>query len=533
MNINDLNISQKIKDALTEMGYEEYTEIQEKAIPLCLEGKDVIGQSQTGTGKTAAFAIPVLEKIDPDNKKTQAIILCPTRELAVQVTNEFRKISNYIKGVKAVAIYGGEPITRQIAAIKKGAQVIIGTPGRTIDHIKKRRTVKTDFVNTVILDEADEMLKMGFREDIETILDSIENERQTILFSATMPKPIREIAEKYQKSPELIKIKAKGITAESIKQEYCEMKAGHKTETIDRLLSYYKPTRCIIFCNMKSTVDAVNNELHYRNIGSEKIHGDLAQDQRLKVLKRFNDAAINVLVATDVAARGLDIKEVDLIINYDVPEKAEYYVHRIGRSGRAGNEGHSITLVTKNEKSRFMNIMSYTKKKVEKVKIPTIKQINKAKINAFIKEITEIIDDEDIDEYKNILNQFDTTLTIEDICAALIKNNLDLEEITHEDDINFNSPNNQTKNSSSNSNKNMVRLFFNVGKKDRVKPSHILGAITGECGISGNNVGQIDILDKFSFANVDKNSADKVLKKLNGKKINGKKVAVEKAKSSK
>jgi len=550
MKINDLMISNEIKHALSDMGYEEYTPIQEQTIPLCLEGKDIIGQSQTGTGKTAAFAIPILEKIDPNLKKPQAMILCPTRELAVQVAEEFKKIAKYKEGIRSVAVYGGEPINRQIMTLKKGAQIIIGTPGRTIDHITKRHTLKTEHINTIVLDEADEMLKMGFREDIELILESVSDERQTILFSATMPKPILNITDKYQNSPKLIKVTSKDITADTIKQEYCETKTSYKIEALSRLLAINNSLRCLVFCNKKRVVDDVNDELLSRGINSEKIHGDLKQLQRMSVLRKFNNSLVNVVVATDVAARGLDIKEVDLIINYDVPEKEEYYVHRIGRSGRAGNKGHAITLVASHEKRRLINIMHYTKKKIDKIKIPTMKQVNDSKVISFIKEITETIQNENLDDYKDILNQIDTMYTIEDICASLIKKNLELEEVTHENDINVKLKQSNTdsrgyerpkrkhdkgKNGKSKGarDKDMVRVFITIGKKDDIKPKHILGAIAGECDINGKYVGAIDVLNNFTFADIHKDYVKKVVKKLDGKKINNKKVAIELAKVTK
>jgi len=546
MKINELMVSEETKHALFDMGYEEFTPIQEQAIPLLQEGKDLIGQSQTGTGKTAAFAIPILEKIDPENRNPQAIVLCPTRELAVQVADEFKKIAKYKHNIRTVAVYGGEPINRQIMAIKRGAQVIIGTPGRTIDHITKRHTLKTNSITTVVLDEADEMLKMGFREDIELILQTIKEKRQTILFSATMPKPILDITKRYQDNPILVKVKSVDITADTIKQEYCEIKASHKIEALSRLLAVHKPTRCIVFCNMKSRVDDVNDALFVRGVNAEKIHGDLKQQLRMNVLKKFNDGIINVLVATDVAARGIDVKEVDLIINYDVPEKAEYYVHRIGRSGRAGLDGHAITMVTNGDKRNFISVMHYTKRTIEKIKIPTMKQVNEGKISSFIQEISETIQNENLEDYKDIMNQFDTIYTIEDICASLIKKNIELEEVTYENDINFkgkstnnnmNTKNNKSSNSKSKKhhkgNKNMVRLFVTIGKKDHIKPKHILGAITGECNVSGDTIGAIDVLDKFSFFDVHKDVADKIINKMNGNSINNKKVSVEKAKSSK
>ncbi|PKM53648.1 MAG: ATP-dependent RNA helicase, partial [Firmicutes bacterium HGW-Firmicutes-3] len=420
-NISELSLSDSIYKALKDMNFEQLTDIQELAIPILLEGKDLIGQSQTGTGKTAAFAIPLLEKVDPVVKSPQAIILCPTRELAVQVANEFNKIGKYMRNVKTVAVYGGEPIYRQITQLKRGAQIIIGTPGRTIDHIN-RGTIKLDDIHTMILDEADEMLKMGFREDIEQVLSNMDTANvQTVLFSATMPQSIIDITKNYQKDPELIKVKSKLITADTITQQYLEVKRSHKIEAISRILEVDKPSRCIVFCNTKSTVNDVCDALMLRNFPSDKIHGDLKQEMRMDVLKKFNNSQINVLVATDVAARGLDIQNVDVVINYDVPDKADYYVHRIGRSGRAGKEGRAITLVSTGDRRLLRDITSYTKTVIEKISIPTNIEVNASKITDFIEELDEIIKGGDMHEYMTILNQIDTVHPLEEICAALIK----------------------------------------------------------------------------------------------------------------
>lgn len=535
MNLENVNISQEIQKAIDDMGFEKLTKIQEQCIPLINEGKDVIGQSHTGTGKTAAFAIPILDKVDVSLKKPQVLILCPTRELSVQVCNEFNKLSKYMHNIKTVAVYGGEPINRQIMAIRKGAQIIIGTPGRTMDHIR-RRTIKVDNIDTIILDEADEMLKMGFREDIEVILQDIDEERQTILFSATMPKSILDITKKYQKDPKLVKVKSKVITADTITQEYSNVKSNHKMEALCRILDVDSPRRCIVFCNKKSIVDNVTSELQLKGYNTDKIHGDLKQEVRLQVLKKFNNSIINVLVATDVAARGLDIQEVDLIVNFDVPEKEDYYVHRIGRSGRAGKKGHAITLVASSEQRRLRNIMYYTKKDIAKRKIPTLEQVNDKKTDEFIGQIVKMIDNDNLDKEKSILNKIDEKYSIEDIAAALIKMNMGVAEKSDINDINYN--NNSRNNKSSNPKRrnrksNMARLFINVGKKDKIKPSHILGAITGEANVTGDKVGSIDMLEKFSFVDVAHDVSMTVVKKLNNKMIKGKKVSVEEAKKAK
>lgn len=554
MKIEELDVVTPIKKAVYDMGFEEFTEIQTKGIPLMLAGKDVIGQSQTGTGKTAAFAIPVLQKVDPEIKKPQALVLCPTRELAVQVAEEFSRLGKYMNGVKTVAVYGGEPIGRQISQLRRGAQIIIGTPGRTIDHITKRRTIKTDYIKTLILDEADEMLKMGFREDIELVLGQLPEERQTVFFSATMPKPILDLTKRYQKNPELIKVTTSVVTADTITQQYCRVKSSDRVEALSRMIKVFKPKRCIVFCNMKSTVDFVNDALQERGFTSEKIHGDLNQELRMNVLKRFNNDIIDILVATDVAARGLDIQDVDLVLNYDLPDKEDYYVHRVGRSGRAGRDGRAVTLVGRRDNRQLKNIMHYTNKKMDEIKIPTLEQVKKSRTKHFVKTIAGMIDDDGtLDIYKEILNQFDTKYLIEDICAALIKRDLELEDHNQREDINdyFDPKSNPRRDRDSRDSrgsrgrsgersggnrkrrdKDMVRLFITAGDKDRVNPKHILGAITGECGVAGNQIGSIDILQKFSFVDVHKDVAKKVVKNLDGQKIKDRKVSVEIAKSS-
>ncbi len=561
MIFDSMNVMDEIKKAVDDMGFTELTSIQEETMPLIMAGHDIIGQSQTGTGKTAAFVIPILHKIDAQLRKPQVLILCPTRELSVQVANEFRKLTKYMPSIRTVAIYGGEPISRQIMALRSGVQVIIGTPGRTIDHIQ-RRTIRLDMVNTVILDEADEMLKMGFREDIELILGDVPEERQTILFSATMPKSILDITNQYQKNPQLVKVKATTMTADTIEQEYCEVNDKHKTEALCRILDVNKPNRCIVFCNKKRIVDDVADALMQRGYIAEKIHGDLKQELRINVLNKFNQGKLDVLVATDVAARGLDIQEVDLIINYDVPDKEEYYVHRIGRSGRAGKKGRSITLVTRMERRMMQDIMHYTKKAIDKHSIPTIDQVNESNIDKFLEEVVQLADTADLEKYVNILQKVDReNHSIEKIAAVLIKMNIELHENSEFNDINVQftdyrrdqaprygndrggdrggygaRPSRPAGAGTGRPNKNregMVRMFINVGRKDEVKPSHILGAIVGECGIVGSNVGAIDVLDKFSFVDVHEDVAQKVLKKMKNAKIRDKKINIEIASGAK
>ena len=340
----DLNLDAKILRAVTDMGFEAASPIQGQSIPLELEGLDIIGQAQTGTGKTAAFGIPLLQKVDPKSKKLQAIILCPTRELAIQVSEEIRRLAKYMHGVKVLPIYGGQEIGRQIRSLKDGIQVIIGTPGRVMDHMR-RKTLKLEHVHTVVLDEADEMLNMGFLEDMETILSELPEERQTVMFSATMPPAIAEIAKKFQKDPEIVKVVKKELTVPKVTQYYYEVKPKTKVEVMCRLLDMYDPKLSIVFCNTKRQVDDLVQELQGRGYFAEGLHGDLKQMQRDRVMNSFRNGRTDILIATDVAARGIDVDDVEAVFNYDIPQDDEYYVHRIGRTGRAGREGKAFSLV--------------------------------------------------------------------------------------------------------------------------------------------------------------------------------------------
>lgn len=560
MNFNELNLSQEILNAIADMGFEKATPIQSQTIPALIEGKDIIGQSQTGTGKTAAFTIPVLEQIDESIRKPQAMILCPTRELAVQVCAEIRRIGKYKHNIKALPVYGGEPIYHQISALRKGVQIIVGTPGRVMDHIK-RRTIRLNNLKTFILDEADEMLKMGFREDIEEILSKVENERQTVLFSATMPKSILEIVDKYQDNPTLIKVTNKELTTENVSQEFYPVQDRHKTEALFRLLGFNQPKLSLVFCNTKNRVDQVTKELLAKGIKADKIHGDIDQKFRLEVLDKFNNGIINVLVATDVAARGIDIRNVEAVFNYDVPEKEDYYVHRIGRTGRAGRSGSSHTLVSRGELSRLYNINHYIGTKLKKGTIPTVSQVNEAGAKNYTEELKQIADSNELSRFHELVDEMNEEgYTYRDIAATLMSvyvpvHEGDEQELTY----NMNRDNRRGggrdrysdrrgggrrddrrgggrdrderrgggRNRRQNDDANQVRLFINVGKKDRVKVGDLVGAIAGESNIPGRLVGNIDIYDRYSFVNVPKDVSATVIDSMSKAHIRGRKVNIE------
>lgn len=391
----DAGIDKRILRAVKELGFEHMTPIQEQAIPLFMTGRDIIGQAQTGTGKTAAFGIPILQKVDPQDRSLQAVILCPTRELAMQAADELRKFARYMDSIKVLPVYGGQEIYKQIKNLKTGVQIVVGTPGRVMDHMR-RHTLKFDHVHTIVLDEADEMLNMGFREDIETILKEMPQERQTGLFSATMPKPILDITKTYQKDATYIKMTPKEVTIPLIKQAYYQVRKQDKEEVLCRLIDYYDPKRALIFCNTKRMVDELTEHLKGRGYEVEGLHGDLTQGQRDTVMNLFRSGKTNILIATDVAARGIDVSDVEAVYNFDVPEDIEYYVHRIGRTGRAGKTGRSFTLVVGREAYKIRDIERICHTKIKERKIPNAADITARKSEKILKEAYAVIENEDI-----------------------------------------------------------------------------------------------------------------------------------------
>ncbi|MCM1155011.1 MAG: DEAD/DEAH box helicase [Roseburia sp.] len=428
-------IDERIIRAVEELGFEHMTPIQEEAIPVFLSGRDVIGQAQTGTGKTAAFGIPILEKIDPENKDLQALILCPTRELAMQAADELRKFAKYMHGIKILPVYGGQDIIKQIKNLKGGVQIVVGTPGRVMDHMR-RHTLKMDHVHTVVLDEADEMLNMGFREDIETILKEVPTKRQTGLFSATMPGPILDITRMYQNDAVFLKMTPKEVTIPLVKQAYYQVQRKDKEEVLCRLLDYYDPGRALIFCNTKRMVDELTEHLKKRGYGVEGLHGDLTQGQRDTVMNLFKSGHAAILIATDVAARGIDVDNVEAVFNYDVPEDIEYYVHRIGRTGRAGKKGRSFTLVTGRENYKLRDIERVCHTRIKERKIPSAADIMAKKAEKILNEAETVIREQDISkamkflEERNALGEY----SLMQYAAAFMKMKLgdDIEDIKPE-----------------------------------------------------------------------------------------------------
>lgn len=527
LRFNELNLSPEILRGVKEMGFEEASPIQCKAIPVAMEGFDIIGQAQTGTGKTAAFGIPVLEKVRKEIKHPQTLVLCPTRELAVQAAEEVRKLAKYMHGIKVLPIYGGQDINKQIRALK-GTQIIIGTPGRVMDHLR-RKTIRCDHVDTIVLDEADEMLNMGFREDIETVLEYIPNEeRQTILFSATMPREILEITKNYQKpDAKMIKVVKKELTVPQIEQYYLDVKRKDKVEVLTRLLDYYEPKLSLVFCNTKRQVDELTEVLKGRGYFAEGLHGDMNQAQRDRVMKSFRNGKTDILIATDVAARGIDVDDVEAVFNYDIPQDDEYYVHRIGRTGRAGRTGRSFTFVKGKEVYKLKDIMRYCKTKIYAMPIPSLNDVNQIKIEKIIDQIDAIIEEEDLTSMINTIERHinESDYTAMDIAAAFLKMYMGEQQQNSETSMygGYNLDNTGAEE------EGMARLFINIGKAQKVKPKDILGAIAGEANMPGNLVGAIDLFDKYTFVEVPKENAPEVLRAMKNVKIKGKTINIEPA----
>lgn len=531
LRFEDMNISNEICRAVLDMGFEEATPIQSQAIPVILEGKDIIGQSQTGTGKTAAFGIPLLERINPEDRRLQALILCPTRELAIQVSEEFRKLLKYKDNIRVLPIYGGQPIDRQIAALRKGTQVVIGTPGRVMDHMR-RRTIKAETVQMMVLDEADEMLDMGFREDIETILVKIPEEHQTLLFSATLSPEILDITKRFQKNPEFIKIVRKELTVPNIEQYYFDVKEKTKLDALCRIIDVYDPKLAMVFCNTKKRVDDLVEMLQGRGYFAEGLHGDLKQAQRDKVMQKFRNGTIEILVATDVAARGIDVDDIDVVFNYDVPQDEEYYVHRIGRTGRAGKAGKAFTFCVGKEIYKLRDIMRYTKTKIQQQKLPTLSDVEEMKTNIYLEKIKGIIEEGHLTKYIHLVDRLmEEDYTSIDIAAALLKDHLsdvNADDIDALDNINLGGTELY-----GGEGEKMVRLFINAGKKSKIRAKDIVGAIANEAGIPGKTLGEIAIFDEYTFVDVPNEFVRDILHGMKHAKIKGKRVHIEIAKKEK
>jgi ATP-dependent RNA helicase DeaD len=578
---SDLGLSETMLRSLSEMGFEAPTSIQQQCIPHILQGRDIVGQAQTGTGKTAAFGIPMLEKLDPNINEIQAVIQCPTRELAIQVTGELMKMGHFMRGLHVVPVYGGQPISRQITALRRGAQVLVGTPGRTLDHLK-RGTLKLDNLSMLIFDEADEMLNMGFREDMEALLEYVDHKIQTVMFSATIPPFIRDVMKKFMNEPEFITVDRKAVSAPDIKQYVVHVRDSMRTEAISRLMDVHNFQLGIVFCNTKRGTEVLAQELQARGYGCEILNGDLNQTQRDKVMQAFRTGKIDLLIATDVAARGIDVESVDVIFNYEIPTDPEYYVHRIGRTGRAGRKGTSITFSAPSKARRLKFIENQIKQRLEELSMPSMADVTESRIAVQLNDVKAVLEEGGLRPFIEQLEAFaESGYSPIEIAAAFLKLRTKMPEIevetpkfesrgrdNYDDDrrgprkgsrgegrFEDRAPRGDrpARNDRSDRSDRPARndrsdrpartergpregrfdsdspkttLRFSIGKNANIRVGDIVGAVTGECGLPIDNIGQIRLLKFETFVDVNTDVANRVMKVMNNAKIKGNKVQV-------
>jgi ATP-dependent RNA helicase DeaD len=527
-----LGLSEPTLRAIAELGYEEPTPIQARTIVQMRAGADIIAQAQTGTGKTAAFALPIIEALQADGRAPQALVMTPTRELAMQVAEAFHSYGKHHQ-ISVLPVYGGQPIERQLRALSRGVAVVVGTPGRLLDHIQ-RGTLKLDQVRTVVLDEADEMLDMGFIEDIEAILKETPETRQTALFSATMPGPIADLAKRYLRDPQRITVKSEHMTVSQVRQIYYEVGGRDKFEVLARVLDFEMPTSAIIFCRTKSEVDSLGERLMARAFPAETLHGDLSQIQRDRVMQRFRTGQVELLVATDVAARGLDIEQVSHVINYDMPLDPEIYVHRIGRTGRAGRTGSAITLVTPRERRMLRTIERMTGATVQRLRLPTISDVVARRRESFKETLRETISGGGLEPYMIMAEDLGEEYSPTDLAAAAFKLLLDQSLMETEDKL---AEQEQERFEDERDGRprrrgprdfgperGMTRLYIDAGRDDGVRPADIVGAIANEAGIPGRAIGAIELFERFALVEVPGNLSEKVLRALKRTTIRGRKI---------
>lgn len=515
-----LNLLPEIQKAVEAMGFTEPTDIQRQAIPLLRGGADVIGRSQTGTGKAMAFAIPAVEMIDRTEEEptVQVLILCPTRELAQQGCEEIKKLIRFMLNVWPADVYGGAAMDRQIYKLKR-ANLVIGTPGRVMDHMR-RGTLSLSNVRLVVLDEADEMLSMGFREDIETILQDVPESRQTVLFSATMPDAILELTDKFMRDPQLIEINAEQVTLENIHQQYMEVPMGRKLDALNLLLRSVEPERCMIFCNTKLMVDEVSSYLNKNGFGCEGIHGDMNQSQRTRVMEGFKSARIPILVATDVAARGIDVNDIDYVINYDMPQHSEIYVHRIGRTGRAGKEGTAITLCSGRRQFFGMrDIQRMTKSTAEPIPIPTIAQIRQKQNEKSLEQVRRALGDEIPMEFQVMVGRLMAEGHEPAMIASAAMQLCFKRDETGLTDIEFDRR--------ADGGRLYRKLVIGIGRRQKAAPNHIVSAVAGRANIPGAQIGKIEIYDEKTVVGVPAEKAEAIEQAMQGATICGVPVRVK------
>lgn len=511
---SDLGLSEKVLKGIDDMGFEEPSMIQAEVIPVLLEGYDAIGQAQTGTGKTLAFGAPILSRFVRTNNKINSIILTPTRELAIQVNDELIRIAKYAR-MKLLPVYGGQPIERQIRALKNGVDIVVGTPGRVLDLIR-RNLIDLSEVRFLVLDEADEMLNMGFIEDIEEILKSTNSDRQTMLFSATMPDEIKKLSKRYMKEDRKhIAIVKNTMTVSTVSQYYYEVKQKDRFESFCRILDVDEPSSAIIFCKTKKGVDELVEAMQARGYSVEGMHGDMNQNNRLNTLRKFKEGSIEFLVATDVAARGIDVENVSHVINYDLPQDIESYVHRIGRTGRANREGIAYSIVTPREYMTLKQIEKVTKSKIKRKEIPSIDDIFHAKYKNIFARVQETLEGEDYKRFVPLAAEMDNDFNLVDVAAALMN-------ILYNKEVSFEYTENNIGTDAGN-----IRLFLTVGRIDNINPKSLLQFFNETANVDKEDIGSIDILEKFSFVDVSERVVDVIMKQCTGKRLGGRRVRIE------
>ncbi|MFA0816346.1 MAG: DEAD/DEAH box helicase [Anaerofustis sp.] len=537
-----LQISDNILRAVEEMGYSAMTPIQAEAIPYILEGRDVIGKSSTGTGKTAAFGIPCVEKLtDEPGNRPKVLIMAPTRELAEQISGELRKYAVYKPNIAIATVYGGQSMELQFRQLKR-SNIVVGTPGRIMDHMR-RKTLRLDCLETIILDEADEMLNMGFYDDIKLILGEAPEQRQTILFSATMPPAIMKLTEEFQTDPVLVEIKSTQQTAAAITQRYYMVPQNRKTDALKLILSLHKPSRALIFSNTKSMVDELVNTLEDAGFACIGLHGDMKQSMRNKVMQDFKTGKIQLLIATDVAARGIDVTDIDAVYNYDLPQESEYYVHRIGRTGRAGKDGAAYTLIANRIQLRKLQDIQYrTKANILEEYLPTAKEIREANIRLFRERLLKASAKTDNEACANIIETLlNDGLSYEQISSALLHMLLKKDKtiLPSVDDIIVTRKNDQPRTNSrrgeyydSSDRQKTVRLKFDIGKQEGINPNHIVGTVTELTGLSSKSIGKIDMFRDFTVFEMSDDDAAVTLERIQSIKIKGKRTTLSVLSSS-
>ncbi|WP_421133536.1 DEAD/DEAH box helicase [Alteromonas sp. A079] len=554
MTFKDLNLPEPILQALEKVGYEKPSPIQAESIPLLLEGHDLLGQAQTGTGKTAAFALPMLANIDPEQRKPQLLVLAPTRELAIQVAEAFQVYASFSQKIKVLPVYGGQSYDNQIRQLKRGVQVVVGTPGRIIDHIK-RKTLDLSELKYLVLDEADEMLRMGFIDDVELILSHAPAERQTALFSATMPGPIKKITQRYLKDPKHVKIASKVSTASTIRQRYCQIAPHHKLEALTRIMEVERFDGMIIFVRTKTATVELADKLSARGFDVEPLNGDIPQNARERTVDKLKQGAIDILVATDVVARGLDVERVSHVINYDVPYDSESYVHRIGRTGRAGRQGDAILFISHREKRMLFSIEKTTKQPIEAMPIPSISEINETRLSRFKQSVIDATKDDSIESLIPIVDMIkeEAEASPEVLMAALLKiaqgdEPLILKE-SDRPDI-HSRPEREPRDSRERKGRDgresrdgrerkpraprvnrppeegMQRYRIDVGHVHGAKPGNIVGAIANEANINSKNIGAIEIYDNFSTVDLPSGMPKETHDTLQATRVAGQRLSI-------